>query len=165
MKTKKLVTLSSLIAIAMILSYVESLIPVFIPIPGVKLGLSTIASVFALYTLGAPAAIAVALVRVSLSSALFGSITSFLYSLSGALLSLAAMCLLHRVKCLSPIGVSTVGGVCHNIGQIAMAALIMGSGAIFLYLPVLLISGTVSGVVIGIVGGILSKRLEKALKL
>lgn len=165
MKTKRLVTLSSLIAVAMILSYIESLIPVFIPIPGVKLGLSNIASVFTLYTLGAPAAICVSLIRVTLSSLLFGSITSFLYSMSGAILSLVAMCLLHRLTSLSPIGVSTVGGVLHNIGQVAMAALIMDSGAILLYLPVLFVSGTVAGVVIGIAGGILAKRLEKILKL
>ncbi len=165
MKTKRLVTLSSLIAIAMILSYIESLIPVFIPIPGVKLGLSNIASVFTLYTLGAPCAICVSLIRVTLSSLLFGSISSFLYSMSGAILSLVAMCLLHRLTSLSPIGVSTVGGVLHNIGQVAMAALIMDSGAILLYLPVLFVSGTVAGVVIGIAGGILAKRLEKILKL
>ena len=165
MKTKRLVTLSSLIAVAMILSYIESLIPVFIPIPGVKLGLSNIASVFTLYTLGAPCAICVLLIRVTLSSLLFGSITSFLYSMSGAILSLVAMCLLHRLTSLSPIGVSTVGGVLHNIGQVAMAALIMDSGAILLYLPVLFVSGTVAGVVIGIAGGILAKRLEKILKL
>jgi heptaprenyl diphosphate synthase len=162
--TKKLATLSILISVAMILSYVESLIPPLVAVPGVKLGLSNIATVFALYTLGAPSAVTVSIVRVLLSALLFGNFVSLIYSISGAILALAFMILLRSFAPFSSVGVSVVGGVAHNVGQIIAACLVMESAAIALYLPPLIISGTVAGVAIGIVSGILTKKTEKYIK-
>lgn len=161
--TKKTVTLSALIAVAMILSYVESLIPAFVAVPGVKLGLSNIATVFALYTLGWPYAICVSIVRVFLSALLFGNITSLIYSLSGAALALLVMILLSRVKLFSTVGVSVLGAICHNIGQIIAVCFVMENAYIAYYIVPLLISGTLAGVVIGIASAALVERVKKYL--
>ena len=163
--TKRLATLSILVSVAMILSYIESLVPPLVAVPGVKLGLSNIATVFALYTLGAPAAVAVSLVRVFLSSLLFGSFVSLIYSLFGAALALAFMILLKRLSVFSSVGVSVAGGVAHNAGQIIAACIVMENAAISLYLPPLVVSGTVAGVAIGVAAGILVKKTEKFLAL
>ena len=161
--TKKMVTLSSLIAVAMILSYVESLVPAFVAVPGVKMGLSNIATVFALYTLGWPYAICVSLVRVFLSALLFGNVVGLIYSLSGAALALLVMILLKNFDAFSSVGVSVAGGVCHNAGQIIAACIVMKTAAISLYLIPLVISGTLSGVLIGLVSGMLVQRIKKYL--
>lgn len=159
--TKQLVTLSALIAVAMILSYVESMIPAFVAVPGVKIGLSNIATVFALYALGWPYAICVSVVRVFLSSLLFGNFVSLIYSLSGAALALISMILLKKLDKFSSIGVSVVGGVCHNIGQVLAACIVMETAAIAVYIVPLLVSGTIAGVVIGIIAGNLVERVKK----
>ena len=159
--TKKITTLSLLISVAMILSYIESLVPAFVAVPGVKLGLSNIATVFALYTLGFPAAIAVSLVRVCLSSLLFGNIPSLIFSLSGAALALLSMVPLSRMNIFSTVGVSVVGAVCHNVGQVIAAAIVMKTLGVTYYIIPLLLSGTIAGVVIGIVSGILVERIKK----
>lgn len=158
---KKTVTLSSLIAVAMILSYVESLIPAFVAVPGVKMGLSNIATVFALYTLGWHYAICVSVVRVLLSALLFGNFVGLIYSLAGAALALIVMIFLKRLDSFSSIGVSVAGGVCHNAGQIIAACIIMKTAGISLYLIPLVISGTVSGILIGVVSGMLVERVKK----
>ncbi len=148
-----------LVALAMILSYIESLIPAFVAVPGFKIGLANSVTVFALYYLGRRYALCISVVRVLLSALLFGSPVSLIYSISGALLSLMGMSLLRGVRIFSPIGVSTAGGVLHNIGQIAAACFLLGSGAIF-YLPALLIGGVISGVVIGLIAGIVMSRVK-----
>ena len=160
-KTKRLTTLSVLVAVAMILSYVESLLPPLVAVPGVKVGFSNIATVVTLYILGAPSAVAVSIVRVLLSALLFGNAASLIYSLSGAVLALAFMLLLRRIQIFSELGVSIAGGVAHNAGQIIAACLVMENAAISLYLVPLIISGTISGVVIGIISGMLVERLKK----
>ena len=159
--TKKMTTLALLVAVAMILSYVESLIPPLAAIPGVKIGLSNIATVFALYALGWQSAICVSLVRVSLSALLFGNFVGFIYSLSGAILALVVMILLTRLPLFSTVGVSVAGGVMHNAGQVLAAALVMRSGEIIYYLAPLAVSGTVAGVAVGIAGGLLAERIKK----
>lgn len=159
--TKKLTTISSLIAVAMILSYVESMIPAFVAVPGVKVGLSNIATIFALYTIGWPYAICVSLVRVFLSALLFGNTVSLIYSLSGACLALLVMILLKKFDLFSSVGISVAGGVFHNAGQIIAACIVMRTTAISLYIIPLAISGTIAGVVIGIIAGILVKRIKK----
>ena len=161
--TKKLVTLSALIAVAMILSYIESLIPSFVAVPGVKMGLSNIATVFTLYALGWPYAIIVSIIRVFLSALLFGNVTSLIYSLAGATLALASMILLKKLDKFSSVGVSVVGGLFHNVGQITAACLVMETTAISLYLIPLTISGTIAGVVIGLIAGNLVNRIKKYL--
>ena len=162
--TKRMVTLSALIAVAMILSYIESLIPAFVAVPGVKMGLSNIATVFALYALGWPYAICVSVVRVFLSTLLFGNFVSLIYSLSGAALALLAMILLKKLNTFSSIGISVAGGVCHNAGQIIAACIVMENAAISLYIIPLIISGTLAGVVIGVLAGMLVERIKKYLK-
>jgi heptaprenyl diphosphate synthase len=159
--TKQLVTLSALIAVAMILSYIESMIPAFVAVPGVKMGLSNIATVFALYALGWQYAICVSVVRVFLSALLFGNFVSLIYSLSGAALALALMILLKKLDRFSSVGVSVAGGVGHNAGQIIAACIVMENAAISLYIIPLIISGTLSGIVIGLVAGNLVERVKK----
>ncbi len=163
MKTKKLTVLALITALAMILSFVESQIPAFVAVPGVKMGLANIAVVFALYKLGWKEACLVSLVRVVLVSMLFGSIASLFYSVAGAVLSLTGMGLLKKSKKFTEIVVSVAGGVLHNIGQIAMASIILETDALRYYLPFLLVSGTVAGVVIGVVSAILVKRINLSL--
>ena len=153
-------TLSLLVAAAMILSYVESLIPPLAAVPGVKIGLSNIATVFALYTLGAPCAVCVSLVRVCLSALLFGNFVGFIYSLTGAVFALAVMILLKRIACFSTVGVSVAGGIFHNAGQVIAAAIVMDSPAIVYYLAPLAVSGTLAGVAVGLAGGLLAARLS-----
>ena len=158
MKTKKVTIMAMCIALAMILSYLESLIP-SPGIPGVKLGLANLAVIFALYKLGGKEAAGISLLRVLLVSLLFGHVASFLYSAAGAVLSLAGMVLLRRLPSLSTVAVSVLGGVLHNVGQILMAWALMGSNVVY-YLPVLILSGTVAGVVIGVVSALLVKRTD-----
>ena len=137
-KTKRLVLLAMLTAVAMILSYVESLLP-SVGIPGVKMGLANIAVIFALFRFGWKEAAALSLVRVVLVSLLFGSVGAMLYSLAGAVLSLAVMALLRRIDRFSTVGISVAGGVAHNAGQILMAMLILQTKQLLGYLPVLLL--------------------------
>ena len=145
----------------MMLSFIESQIPALVPIPGIKIGLANIAVIFALYEFGALRAGAVSLVRVFLVALLFGSITGMIYGLFGAVLSLLLMALLKKISPLSPVGISVAGAVAHNIGQIIAAWLLIGNEKILLYLPVLVISGTLSGIAVGIASGVLIKRFKK----
>lgn len=164
METRKVARMGLLVALAMILSYVESLIPAFVAVPGVKMGLANIVVVFALYTLGPLEALSISLIRVVLSSLLFGSVLSMAYSLSGAILSLVGMILLKKIKFFSTMAVSVTGGVLHNMGQILVACLVLETDVLLYYLPVLIISGTVTGAVIGIIASLVIKRLENNIR-
>ena len=159
-KNKKIALLGITAAIAIILSYVEAMIPSLIPIPGVKIGLANIAIMFALYKLGMPQASIVSFVRLATLFLIFGEIMPLLYSISGALLSLTVMCLLKKFTPFSEVGVSVAGGVAHNIAQIIVAIFMFSTDALIYYLPVLLLSGTVSGILIGVVSGILIKKIK-----
>lgn len=161
MKVSKLTRLGLLVSLALILSFIEHQIPPLTAIPGIKLGLPNAAIVFVLYGVGEWEAVAVSLIRILLVSMLFGSLMSLWYSAAGAILSLAAMILLKRSRRFSPVTVSTVGGVCHNLGQILAACLLTQRLELVYYLPVLLLSGTVAGVLIGLLSGIILKRMEK----
>jgi heptaprenyl diphosphate synthase len=161
MKTKKVATLGLCIALSMVLSFIEHQIPPLVAVPGVKVGLPNLVMVFMLYKIGWKETAVVSLIRVVLVSMLFGSVVSMAYGLVGATLSLIGMTLLKKTKLFSTIAVSVVGGVLHNIGQIATACVVMGTAQIVYYLPVLLISGTIAGVVIGFVSGLLVKKLDK----
>ena len=160
MKTKKLTVMALTTAVAMILSFVESQIPAFVAVPGVKVGLANIAVVFALYRLGWKEAAAISLVRVVMVSMLFGSIASLFYSMAGAVLSLAGMGLMKKTGRFTEIMVSVTGGILHNIGQIAMACLILETAALRYYLPFLLVSGIIAGVVVGLVSAVLVQRVK-----
>lgn len=159
-KTKRLVLLAMLTAVAMILSYVESLLP-SVGIPGVKMGLANIVVIFALFRFGWKEAAALSLVRVLLVSLLFGSVGAMLYSLAGAVLSLAVMALLRRIDRFSTVGVSVAGGVAHNAGQILMAMLILQTKQLLGYLPVLAVSGIAGGVLTGLAAALLIRRITE----
>jgi len=158
MQTKKLTTLALLTAAAMILSYVESLLP-SVGVPGVKLGLANIAVIFALYRIGWLSALEVSLVRVFMVTMLFGSMSALLYSLSGAALSLFVMALLRRGDRFSSVGVSVVGGVAHNAGQILMAMWLLGTARLAYYYPILVITGVAGGIFTGLTAALLIKRI------
>ena len=160
MKTKKLTTLALLTAGAMILSYVESLLPSF-GIPGVKMGLANIAVIFALYRLGWKEALGISLVRVFMVSMLFGSMSALLYSLAGAALSLGVMALLKRLDRFSETGVSVAGGVAHNAGQIVVAIALLGNVKLVYYYPILVLSGVAGGILTGLTAAMLIKRIPE----
>ena len=160
MKTNKLTTLGLSVALALILSYVESLLPPLVAVPGVKVGLPNVVILFLLFRYGWKEAGAVSLLRLLLTAAMFTGFAAFFYGLSGAALSLIGSALLKRTDRFSPLGVSVAGGVLHNVGQIALAALVLDSGYIFAYLPVLLLSGTLAGVLVGVLAGILIRRFD-----
>lgn len=160
MNTKKLALTAVLISLAMVLSYVEKLIPVFAAIPGVKIGLANIVVIFALYKLGIKEAFTISLFRVLLSSLLFGSVLSLAYSLSGAIVSLVAMALLMKTKIFTPAAISVVGGVLHNMAQLLIASFIIGSDILKYYSPILIISGICAGIIIGLVSATLIKRID-----
>ncbi len=147
---RKIAYLSVFIALAIIVGYIEQLIPVPIGIPGIKLGISNTIILIALYYFDAKTAFSINIIRIILSGLLFAGFSGMLYSLSGGLLSFLFMYLAKRVHFFSIIGVSVVGGIFHNIGQILMAALIVSNLKLFSYLPVLLISGLVTGVLVGL---------------
>ncbi len=160
MRTKKLTVMALTIALAMVLSFLESQIPAFVAIPGVKVGLANIAVVFALYKLGWKEAAGISLIRVLLISVLFGNFASLFYSLAGAVLSLLGMILLKHSEKFSAVAVSVAGGVLHNVGQILMACILLETDIIRYYLPFLILSGVLAGVVIGVVSAIMVQRIK-----
>jgi heptaprenyl diphosphate synthase len=160
-KTRKITMCGLMTALAMIFSYIEALMPIPVPVPGVKLGIANMAIIVVLYTIGISEAVIVDILRVTLTAMLFGNFNSFLFSISGAVLSIAVMVLLKKINRFSEVGVSVAGGVAHNVGQIIAAVFIMQTSAIAYYLPVLMVSGIVTGVVIGIVAALIVRRVEK----
>lgn len=157
---KKTAILSMLTGVALMLSYVESLIPVAPGIPGIKLGLANLAVVLCLYEYGWREALLVNVARVLLSSFLFGNMYVVLYSLAGAVVSFCAMTAAKRSGRFSMIGVSVSGGVCHNIGQLAVAMAVIQTVQVVSYLPWLLIAGCVTGILIGMMGMEVLKRVR-----
>ena len=160
MKASKVAQYGLIIALALVLSYVESLLPP-LWVPGMKLGLPNLAVVFALYRLSWKDACVISLVRVVLVTLLFGNGAALAYSVAGAVLSLAVMGLLWKTGKFSQVGVSVAGGVAHNAGQILVAMALLETARLAWYLPVLWISGTVAGVLIGVVSGVLVRRVPK----
>ena len=158
---KKTAFCGLMLALALIASYVESLIPVPIPVLGIKLGVANSVVLILLYYSNAKTAWGISIARVILSGFLFGSLSSILYSLSGAVLSLLIMSLCKKRNCFTMTGVSVAGGVSHNIGQMMMAYLVLESGAVWYYLPVLMIAGCITGCLIGILGKEIFKRMPK----
>lgn len=159
-RASKTVFLGLMTSLAVIMGYVEYLIPFRFPVPGIKPGLANVVIVPVLYWFGLPAALAVSLIRVFISSLLFGNIVSLVYSLLGALASLAAMELLRKTGVFSVIGVSAAGGAMHGLGQITAAAALTGSTAVIRYLPALLIAGDITGCLIGLTSLIILDRID-----
>ena len=146
-------------ALALIFSYVESLIPIQLGIPGVKLGLANLIIVIALYKMRLSEVFLLSIVRILLSGFLFGNYFSILYSLAGGLLSLAVMALLKKTGDFSVMGISMAGGVFHNVGQLVVAMMVVETFSVGYYLPVLLMAGLVTGFLIGVAAGEMLKRL------
>ena len=149
-------------ALAMVLAYVEILIPPLFPaIPGIKMGLPNIIIIFLLYRRGPATACAVSIIRIALVSMLFGNIMMLMYSLAGGILSLLIMIILRRLNFLSAVGVSVAGGVFHNLGQILMAMLLLETSELGYYMVVLTVTGTLAGILIGLCSTTLIKRIPK----
>ncbi len=161
MKSKKTAYLAIFTACALILSFVETLIPpVYSAVPGIKIGLPNIIIIYALYKISFLSAFAVSLVRVLLVALLFGNVMTLLYSLAGAVLSLTIMVILKKTAYFSVAGVSVTGAVFHNLGQIIVAILILDTVEIGYYMLVLTLTGVVSGILVGILSAILLKRTK-----
>ena len=148
------------LALALICSYVESLIPFYFGVPGVKLGLTNIVVVMALYCIGAKEAFLISVLRILLAGFLFGNMFSILYSLAGGLLSFGIMLLLKKTGKFRVISVSVAGGVSHNMGQLVIAALVVENYHIFYYGTVLIIAGIITGFIIGIISQEVILRLD-----
>lgn len=146
-------------ALALIFSYVETLIPISFGIPGVKLGLANLIIVIALYKIPLREVYVLSVVRVLLSGVLFGNYFSIVYSLAGGMFSLTAMALLKKTGGFSIMGISIAGGVCHNIGQLVVAMAVVETLAISYYMPVLLTAGLITGFLIGVIANQALKRL------
>lgn len=153
-----------LVALAFVLSFVETLIPISMGVPGIKLGLANLVTIAGLYTVGIQGTIVVSLVRIILVGFTFGNMFSMVYSLGGWSLSILLMILCKKRGWFGAEGISILGGVGHNIGQICVAAVVVKQAGIFFYLPVLLISGTAAGLVIGIIGALIVKRIGRFTK-
>lgn len=147
---KKTAYLGLFLALALICSYIESLIPFYFGIPGVKLGLTNIVVILMLYHMDAKSAFTVSMLRILLAGLLFGNMFSILYSLAGGMLSFLCMVLLKRTGRFKIISISAAGGVAHNLGQIIVAAAVVENMNLFYYYPVLLTAGVVTGIVIGV---------------
>ena len=153
-----------LTALAMIFSYVETLIPINFGVPGVKLGLANLVVLSGLYYLRPAQVLAISAARIVLTGFLFGNGVSILYSLAGGLLSFCVMLLLRKAGGFSPAGVSVAGGVSHNIGQLLVASFVISDLRIFSYLPVLMFSGIISGILIGFLAHYVLKSIRIVFK-
>ena len=149
-----------LCALSLLFSYLESFIPM--PIPGMKIGLANLIPLLLLPSLGAPTAACVSLIRIGLAALLFGSPVSFLYSLAGGVVSFAVMALVFRLGFLGLAGISVLGGVSHNLGQIAVAILALGTRRVLVLSPWLILSGTVAGLAVGLLAVLILPRLRRA---
>lgn len=159
-KTPRLALLGMLVALAMVLSWLEAQIPTMVAVPGMKLGLTNLVVLTALYGLGAKEAFFLNFVRILLVGLTFGNMVSFLYSLAGGILSGIVMIGLKQTKHFSITSVSVAGGVFHNVGQILVAMAVLETASLVYYLPFLWLGGMISGLLIGIVGAQLVKRLQ-----
>ena len=147
-------------ALALIFSYVEAIIPYNPGIPGIKLGIANVVTVVALYKFGAKDAAAVSVIRVVLAGFLFNGLFGMLYSLAGAVLSLAGMTGLKKTGLFSVTGVSMAAGVLHNLGQLLVAAALIEDLRIFFYFPVLMFSGIAAGILVGVISAMMLRALR-----
>lgn len=153
------------LALALVCSYVESLIPISFGIPGVKLGLTNIVVILMLYTIGAKDAILISVLRIILAGFMFGNAFSIIYSLAGGILSFVVMLLLKNTGKLKILSISTAGGISHNAGQLIVAALVVENYNILFYVPVLIIAGIITGFLIGLLAGEIVLRIGNRFKL
>lgn len=159
-KSKKIAILGVLTGVALVLSYLEAILPpIYAAVPGIKVGLPNIVIILLLYKFSAKEAVVISFLRVVLVALLFGNAMTLAYSLAGAVLSLLVMALMKKADFFSTVGVSILGGVFHNLGQILVAVVLLNSTLIGYYMIILTITGTLAGVFVGLAGSILLKRL------
>ncbi len=157
---KKTAFYGLLVALAFVFGYIEFLLPMPFGVPGMKLGLANLILLLTLYIAGPRAAITVSIIRIVLNGFTFGSVYGMLYSFAGAVLSFIGMALTYKRPAFSPVGVSVLGGILHNIGQLLVAFLFLSVGGLLYYIPILLLSGGVTGMLIGFATVALKPKLE-----
>ena len=164
MKSKKIAYYGLFIALAFIFSYIESLFPIPFPVPGIKLGLANLVVIIAIYGIGVKEAFVLSMVRILLVGFTFRDPSTLIFSFAGGILSWLVMVIFMKLKLFSMVGVSIIGGIAHNIGQIIVAIIYVNNTSLIYYLPFLMIAGVVSGTLIGILGALILQRLIKYLK-
>jgi len=162
MKTRKIAELGLLTALAIILGWVEHLLPIVPAVPGIKLGLGNIVVVFSLYRFGKKEAAMISAAKVMLSALIFGSISGLIYSASGAIVSFFVMCILYKLSTVSSIGVSAGGGAAHICAQLCVAMIITATPQLWRILAPLLLTGTLTGALNGLLNNILIKKIPEA---
>ncbi|MCM1178771.1 MAG: Gx transporter family protein [Clostridium sp.] len=163
MHTGKVTELGLLLAFSLVLSYIETLLPVFVAVPGVKIGLANVVTLLLLYREKKAVVFFFMLLRVFLTGFLFSGVSGIIYGLAGGMFSMFVMCIFQKCKCFSVFGVSIAGGISHNAGQILVAALMMENVRIFYYFIVLLFSGAVSGLLVGYLSYLIFRQMNKIL--
>lgn len=158
-KTFSIAVSAMLVTVMLILGYVESLIP--LGVPGIKLGLSNSVLILGILWFGIPAAFALMVVKVVLSGLLFSGISAMMYAFAGGILSMVVMSVLYKTKGFSTVAIAMAGAVCHNIGQVALAMLILETGKLIYYMAVLIMIGLVTGFVTGTITNLLLKRIPE----
>lgn len=160
-RTKRIALCALLLSLMLIAGYVENLIPVAPGIPGIKLGLSNSILVLSLYMLGVPTSLLLMVLKVLLSGILFSGVSAMMYAFSGGAVSLLCMALFSRMKGVSPIVTSAIGGLMHNVGQVALAMLILHTPQLVYYMAVLMAVGLATGAATGIVAAAVMRRVTK----
>ena len=160
-QTRRIAVCGMLLALMLVLGFVESQLPVAAGIPGIKLGLSNGVLIFAVYMLNVPTAYLLMGLKVLLSGMLFGSPSAMMYAFAGGVLSLTVMCLLSRMKGLSPVMVSMVGGLSHNVGQVLLAMVILGTPKLVYYMAILMVVGLITGLATGLAANGIIRRFQK----
>ena len=163
MSTKRLATDAMFLTLALVVSYIEVLIPIPVGIPGIKLGLANGVIMVLLFFTTWIRTLEISVIRVVLAGFLFGNPMTIAYSLAGGILSLIVMGILKKIKGFSSVGISVGGGVAHNIGQLSIAVILMENSKIYYFAPVLLLTGTIAGVMIGVLSGVLVKKIPPQL--
>ena len=159
LKTRRLALSAMLAALALIFSYVEAMIPIPVPVPGIKLGIANLVIVMAIYKLGFRYAFTINCVRIVIAGLLFSGVFGMFYSFAGGILSILIMYLLYKTGWFSMVGVSMAGGVAHNLGQLITACLIVSNVRLMSYFSILLFSGLFSGIAVGVLATLIYRRL------
>lgn len=163
MSTKRLAADGLFLALSLVVSYIEVLLPIPVGIPGVKIGLANGVIMVLLFFTTWKRTLGISVIRILLVGFLFGNPMTIVYSLAGGILSLVVMALLKKINGFSEVGISVGGGVAHNIGQLSVAVLLMENARIYYYTPVLLVTGTIAGVIIGVLSALLLKKIPRQL--
>lgn len=164
MKTKQITECGLLLALSLILSYLESLLPVMIAVPGVKLGLANIITMLLLYRFGGKTAFFFMTLKVILAGLLFSGVAGIIYSFAGGMCCIILMSIAKKCPFFSTLGVSMIGAMAHNAGQLVIALFVMENANILYYLPVLAVTGMITGMMIGYLSSLIYKQYMKIVR-